>query len=92
MVGIPTILLGNLLNILKNDPYTRNDYMDLTIHGQNEHFSYLLEQKMLTNQINQYYFGSFNQIILNCDSIWSNLDLIMYNYYDILLGLEIKLY
>lgn len=78
IAGMPTVIIGSLLNNLKNDnPYMRPaEYaLNYNLLNQAEQFSYLLNQKILSNQINQYYFNAFNQILINYDSIWSTWDL-----------------
>jgi hypothetical protein len=77
LTGVPTTLIGNLLVILKNDrQFQASENEMMTIENQNEHFSFLLTQKMATNQINEMYFTAFNQLMIGYDSIWSEMDIL----------------
>ncbi|CAF0784356.1 unnamed protein product [Brachionus calyciflorus] len=71
--GVPIILIGNLFNILKNDQYS---FMDMNLVNQSEQIGYMINHKILTNQINEYFFNTFNQFLLNIDSFWVNQDLL----------------
>ena len=79
LTGVPTVMIGNLINILKNEPvdsYLSAMISELTVSGQNEHLSSLLAHKLSTNQISETHFGALNQMIIGYDRLWSEIDLL----------------
>ena len=75
MVGIPTVILGSILDILKNDP---GDYMMLSLPEQ---YNFLSSQKLVTGQISESYLNLFSQFLINYDGVWSSLDLTRFFFY-----------
>lgn len=74
MVGIPTVVLGSLINNLKQVklPQIRADCINLAIAQSQE---YLLSQ-LNNNQLNTIYIDKFNQILISYDTLWSSIDLL----------------
>lgn len=62
-----------MVNILGNDQY---NLINLDPTNQAEQISFLINQKLMINQINNYYFNTFNQLMLNLDASWVNDDLL----------------
>lgn len=49
---------------------------DFSISTQNEHLNLILTHKLSTNEIDETYFGTLNQMIVAYDRLWSEIDLI----------------
>lgn len=69
---MPLILIGNMVTILSNDQYS---LINLDPTNQTEQISFLINQKLMINQINNYYFNTFNDFLLHLDGDWVNFDL-----------------
>lgn len=61
-----------MVTILGNDQY---NLINLDPMNQTEHINFLINQKIMINQVNNYYLSTFNQLMLNLDTNWVNFDL-----------------
>lgn len=79
MAGIPTILIGNLINNIKIDKELQLKTELLSQNNlsteQTEQINYLISQNALNTQMNGNYFNYINQFLIKYDNIWSNIDL-----------------
>lgn len=79
MAGIPTILIGNLVNNLKTEKelQLKNELLSQNnlSNEQTEQINYLISQNALNTQMNPNYFNYINQFLIKYDNIWSNIDL-----------------
>lgn len=79
MAGIPTVIIGNLINTIKEDKdlqlkcefLAQNNLND----DQSEQVQYLLSQYMMNIQLNETYYNYMNQALIKYDHTWSNIDL-----------------
>lgn len=72
--GVPTVLIGSLLDAFKNEPLVTA--ASFTIASHNEHLAALMSHKLATNQINEVAFNDLNQLVIAYDRIWSEIDLL----------------
>ena len=82
MVGIPTVILGNLITSLKVNklPQIRSECVNTVVNeslpDERPQLEYLLNQNLMNNQLNENYLNRFNQLLINYDNLWSNVDLL----------------
>ena len=81
MVGIPTVLVGNLINKLKEDKEERfrMEFMlqnpHLVTEPPDEQLTFMLEQYMLNSHMNEGYYTFINQFLAEYEHVWTNIDL-----------------
>lgn len=80
MVGIPTVLLGNIINKLKEDKDERfrTEFMAQNPHLReepSEQLAFLLSQYMLNTHMNESYYAFINQFLAEYDHTWTSIDL-----------------
>ncbi len=90
--GIPTVIIGNLVNTIKNDESssraaTSMDHsVDFNLVSHNESISLLLNQKLVSNQIKHAHYEQFNKLLISYDTNWSSLDLLRFGFFFIKLN------
>ncbi len=82
MVGIPTVILGSLINSFKINklPQIRSECVSLAVNSspfeERLQLEFLLNQNLMNNQLNENYLNRFNQFLINYDNLWSSVDLL----------------
>jgi len=66
LTGLPTVIIGNLIDVIKNEP------LDMNL---NEQLNVILARKLATGQIDQSHLTHLNQIVIVYDRVWSEMDL-----------------
>lgn len=80
MVGIPTVLLGNIINKLKEDKDERFKTEFMAQNPQlsdepSEQLAFLLSQSMLNSHMNENYYAFINHFLAEYDHTWTSIDL-----------------
>ena len=77
-VGLPVVLIGDVLgelsaNDLQQQQHFRpSDHLTLSQAAQNDKFNFMLNQKIIAHQLNDYYFTAFQQLVANYDVAWTS--------------------